>query len=608
VDGEPAKVGARAFDVLMVLIENCDRVVGRKELFERVWPGRVIEDQNLTVQISVLRKLLGPDVIVNVSGHGYQFTAVLTGQIGAPASSGASGNDALASGDLPTSMTDRPGARLAMWLAPTMVLALALGYLLAGKIAWTTGAVAPMGRSIQEKSIAVLPFADMSEKRDQEYFSDGLSEELINRLSHSQDLKVIARTSSFSFKGKNDDIPTIAGKLGVANLLEGSVRRDGNQTRITVQLIRAADGTHLWSQTYERNVSSIFKVQDEIAATVAKALTSTLNQDARKSSGNLPSTQAYNLVLRGNYAFNRTTKADVEQAIAFYQQAIAADPDYAVAWTKLSLAYIRHGGRGWAPIAAEIERARSAAQRALQIDSTQDEAHLALGLVARDFDWDWRVARKEFEAAIKLDPNDRHAAMELASLGGALTGNIDEELRESRKDLVTDPLDAPTMFGLGWMLLLTNHLEESIAVLRDLERLNPSFAGCHSVLAQSLALMGRYPEALAALKSESNESSILYASSVVYSVMGKSELADAALRNFEKRFGASHAYNIAHVHALRGEADQAFAWLERAYLERDGGITYMKFDHYFEALRGDPRFQAWLHKMKLEEDAARSDN
>src|SRR6266436_1871387 len=238
------------------------------------------------------------------------------------------------------------------------------------------GSAAPV--AADDKSIAVLPFVDMSEKHDQEYFSDGLSEELIDHLSHSPELKVIARTSSFSFKGKNEDVRTIASKLGVAHLLEGSVRKDGKSLRITAQLIRASDGTHLWSQTYERNVSSIFKVQDEIARTVAGALKVALASD-NGAQGGPAGTEAYDAFLRGKYLLQRLTKEDNERALAAFRESIRLDPTYPMAWVMVGKAYNQQGLFGWRPPRQAYAEARKAVDRALAMDSNLAQAHHLVG-------------------------------------------------------------------------------------------------------------------------------------------------------------------------------------------------------------------------------------
>jgi len=228
---------------------------------------------------------------------------------------------------------------------------------------------------IPEKSIAVLPFVDMSEKKDQEYFSDGLSEELIDHLAHAADLKVVARTSSFQFKGRNEDVRSIAFKLGVAHLLEGSVRAAGHEMRITAQLIRASDGTHLWSQTYDRQISDIFKVQDEIAGKVAQALSIALAGGLARPDGREENPAAYDLLLKGNFFYARGHKDDPDHAIECYLQALALDPSYALAWAKLARVYIRQAGAPGYLVSTMEQKARDALRRALEIDPNSAVAH-----------------------------------------------------------------------------------------------------------------------------------------------------------------------------------------------------------------------------------------
>ena len=312
--------------------------------------------------------------------------------------------------------------------------------------------VAPTQSTIPEKSIAVLPFVDMSEKKDQEYFSDGLSEELIDHLAHSADLKVIARTSSFQFKGKNEDVRTIAGKLGVANLLEGSVRTSGHAVRITAQLIRASDGTHLWSQSYDRQMSDIFKVQDEIAGTVVEALKATLTGGTSDSAGRERNIEAYNLLLKGNFFYERSHPGDYDRAIEQYKHALQLDPNYALAWAKLARVYIWQGNTPELSVSDAESKARDALQRALSIDPNLAVAHRWLGRIYLNFRWDWTAAKSEFERAIALDPNGPeggYAHDDLLIMTALITGRFEDVIRHESQNLARNPLDTANLFTPG---------------------------------------------------------------------------------------------------------------------------------------------------------------
>jgi TolB-like protein len=503
-------------------------------------------------------------------------------------------------------------------LAVLVVLAIAIlagGYfvidrfVLSKHLAKTGPASAPAVRAVAltqsvlpEKSIAVLPFVDMSEKKDQEYFSDGLSEELIDHLAHSPDLKVIARTSSFQFKGKNEDVRTIAGKLGVANLLEGSVRTSGHAMRITAQLIRASDGTHLWSQSYDRQVSDIFKVQDEIAATVVEALKATLAGGTSDSAAKERNVEAYNLLLKGNYFYERSHAGDYQLAIEQFKHALALDPNYAVAWAKLARVYIVAAGTAELSIADAEPKARDALQRALSIDPNLAVAHRWLGRWHMNFHWDWPAAANELERAIALDPNGtdgRAAHSDLLVMTAVTTGRFADVIRDASEGLARNPLDSNELLFGSWILYYAGHLEEAAAVQRRLLELDPAFVSAHALAAKTLLLMGKKADALAEAQKETDEESRLLYCALAYWALGKRNDADMALGQLESKFANDSAYDIGMVHAYRGETDAAVMWLERAYKQRDFEMTFLKVDPLLRNLHSNSRYQALLHKMNM---------
>jgi TolB-like protein len=450
--------------------------------------------------------------------------------------------------------------------------------------------------AINEKSIAVLPFVDMSEKQDEGYFSDGLTEELIDRLAGAPGLKVIARTSSFQFKGKNEDVRSIARKLDVANLLEGSVRRSGQSLRITAQLIHAIDGTHLWSHSYDEHISDIFKVQEAIAEKVAKelefALTTNSTEGARTA--NL---QAYDDVQKGNYFWQRSDVGDEDKALALFQEATRLDPGYALAWRKVASMYQRKGWIGAMAVADARPKALSAAQRALAISPSLASAHNVLGRIYRDFDWNWRSAKEEFETAARLDPNGGYES-DVGYLNWILTGDISSGISSMRQDLISDPLDLGVLWGLATAYWAAQRYAESAETFTRLLELNPRYSGASALYARTLLFMGQYEKALATALSDPDKSSQWGVLPCIYWKLGRRSESDDALRELEKD-AAKSADSLAEMHACRGEADQAFEWLERGYRERQTGIQEVKFDPYLTSLHEDRRFQTLLRKMNL---------
>ena len=507
---------------------------------------------------------------------------------------------------VPGTLPKQRSQRWAIWAA--------LGALIVAVIGWqawhgmtakpVTSTSPGASAAVPEKSIAVLPFVDMSEKHDQEYFSDGLSEELIDHLSHNPNLKVIARTSSFAFKGKNEDMRTIATKLGVANLLEGSVRKAGTELRITAQLIRATDGVHLWSQTYERKLNDIFKVQDEISTTVAKELNVALGEASSPVAVGATSIAAYNLLLQGNYFYYREDKGDTDKAIGFYRQATALEPGNALAWARLAEAYVELGAEGELSFASARSQAKAALQRALAVDPDLARAHYVLGNLHRDLDLDWDAATSEYQRAVALDARgdvSTDARLNIAGIEAFQSGHMDALIRLVKQNLVTNPLDTRTTYILAIFEYTTGHLEESAATYRKLLELNPGILGAHADYAATLLAMGKQAEALAEVEKEPDEQTKLGALPCIYWTMGRHGESDAALSRLEDEFGNSSAYAAALNHACRAEKDLSIEWLERAVRQRDGALKTIKIHPWLRPLHGDPRFKALLRKLKVSE-------
>jgi TolB-like protein len=500
----------------------------------------------------------------------------------------------------------RHRTELGTTVAATVLVATALGYALlrspgAERVLTANTARAGQGTAAataDDKSIAVLPFVDMSEKRDQEYFSDGLSEELIDRLARSTDLKVIARTSSFQFKGKNEDVRRIAGKLGVANLLEGSVRKAGHEMRITAQLIRASDGSHLWSQSYDRDLVDIFKVQDEIAGTVAQALHAAFASGDRASNRETD-VEAYNLVLEGNYFKARRTLPDDERAVQLYRKAIEIKPDYALAWARLASAYLSQETLKGTPSAVDNKRILDALERAIRLDPTLVWAYYTRAGFQLNVAWDWAAARADHERMREIEPRNNYLLP--SALGDiALTfGQIDRAIELYRKVVDGDPLDSYSLDDLGNALCAASRLQECLQSRLKLLQLHPEFGGVNSAVGMARLHLGQFDEALEAMQSEPAENHRLAGLVMAYWAIGRRAESDAALKSLTEKFASSDAYEIAEVHAYRKQIDAAHKWLDRAYWQHDVGMLGIKSDPLLRNLHTDRRFRALLIKMKL---------
>jgi adenylate cyclase len=457
-------------------------------------------------------------------------------------------------------------------------------------------AAAEPAAAVSEKSVAVLPFVDMSEKKDQEYFSDGLSEELIDRLGRNSDLKVIARTSSFQFKGKNGDTRSIGQLLGVAHLLEGSVRTSGKNIRVSTQLIRAVDGSLRWSETYERKIGDIFALQDEIAGAVDSALHVTMDaRVAPAADAPLPKLDAYDALLQGRYWYDRD---ESDNSIASYQTAIKLDPGYALAWSELARAYT---GRAFSDLGRpeDVTLTRQALDRAFAINPNIGVAHAALGLVNYFYDWKWSEAEAEFRKAHELDPANITALRGMGRLLETL-GRSNEAIQYYREALSRDPLSARTLVFLASALADVGSLGEAEAITQKVLKLYPAGPfGIRGVARQILRARGNTKAALEAALAETNDTDRIYSLPYAYWAAGHREDADFALRELEHKYGNKLPYAIACNYGYRGDSNAAFHWLDRAYQQRDFDLTSIKLSPCFRSLHSDARFGRLLLTMGL---------
>jgi len=471
--------------------------------------------------------------------------------------------------------------------------------------------LAPVDESVP--SIAVLPFADLSPEKDQEYFTDGLAEELLNVLSKIRGLRVTSRTSAFHFKGKDVDIPTIAQRLNVATVLEGSVRKSGKRVRITAQLIQVATDSHLWSETYDRELDDIFAMQDDIAQSVVKELRSALMGEKRDASasaavkaevqaaakGRGENAEAYRLYLHGRFFEDRHTREDAAKALGYYRQAVETDPEYALAWAGLSRVYSDQAGYSWdRDITEGFGRAREAAERALQLEPDLAEGHVALGQIRRLYDWDWKGADASFRRALELSPGDARAVRE-AGLLARLLGRADEALALVRRAIVLDPLSATAHLALARSCFFAELLDEAEVEAKKAIELNPNGAISHFWLGITYLDQGRSVEAMEMFQREPHPTFRLLGMSNLHHACGRPAESEAALQELIEKDSAGGAYQIALGYAYRGEKELAFEWLERAYVQRDPGVGSMKLSPPFRFMYSDPRWQAFLEKMKL---------
>jgi adenylate cyclase len=461
------------------------------------------------------------------------------------------------------------------------------------------GIQSPAVAAIIDKSIAVLPFTDMSEKKDQEYFADGMAEEIIDLLVKIPGLKVISRTSSFQFKGKTEDLRSIATQLSVAYVLQGSIRKSGDRLRVTAQLINSRDGTHLWSQTYDRGLSDVLKMQDEIAIALVRALQIEVSGEGIGSRPALRNTDAYTLYLQGRHAADRFDQPSEEQAIGDFDRVLELDPSFAPAELGLSGAYFTAGLYGFMPPTIAFEKARQAAQRALTLDPNLAMAHAWLGDIHRNYDWDWPAADRELKQALALAPTDGNILF--FAPGQSLSmGRWDEAAKQANAALAQDPLNQPTYFNLSLDLERRGRLEEAEAAARRALEINPTGAFGHYILGDILLYRNQADAALTEFSKKTVEAARLGGSAMAYFALGRKADSDAALRQTISSQG-SRPFNAARIYGFRGEADDALKWLERAYAQKDSVLCIVKGDPAFKKIEGDPRYKEFLKKMNLPE-------
>ncbi len=457
------------------------------------------------------------------------------------------------------------------------------------------------------KSIAVLPFVNMSADKGDEYLSDGVSEELITALSKITGLQVKARTSSFAFKGKNEDIQKIGELLHVSHLLEGSVAKAGNKLRITAQLIQASDGNHEWSDTYDREMQDIFAVRSEVAQQVAATLKVRLLGEEKRKIDKKPTEnlEAYNLYRQGRFYSDKLSEGDLKKAIPFFQQAIEKDPRFALAYAGIAENYVLAADTYVAPREA-FSKAKEAALKAIELDDSLAEAHASLGFVHFHYDWDWAAADKECRRAIELNPQSAQSYMIYTHYLAGI-GRFDEASTFGARGLELDPLSVSTHFFLGWSSLFAGRNDEAIAKLSKAVELDPSNGWVRMFLGRAYLFKGMAQRAIEEMETAErlnpDDSYALGYLGYGYAVTGRRADALKILQRLDEMEKHRYVSRFAHVYIYigLGDKDKAFEWLEKAYQERSDSLAWFRFDPESKTLQSDPRFAALMRKIGLTE-------
>jgi TolB-like protein/Tfp pilus assembly protein PilF len=446
------------------------------------------------------------------------------------------------------------------------------------------------------KSIAVLPFVNMSEDAGNEYFADGLSEELLNMLVKIPELRVAARTSSFSFKGKDLKISEIARELNVSHILEGSVRKSGNKVRITAQLIKADDGFHQWSENFDRTLDDIFVVQDEIASRVANALQVTMLGQSRGKREVDPG--VYALWLKGLYFLNQSGKEDYKKSEEVLLQAIELEPSYANAWELLAFIYYEQGRKNYRAREEGYALAMSAIDRAMSLDPDQGEIQGAYGFMKKEIEWDWVTAQSAIAKAHQLEPNTNVIRIWRASMANTI-GKLDDAVALYEQAILNDPLNLPVHSALGITYREVHRYDESIEIFEKQVELKPDYYWVYFNLGKSYLFNGDAEQAVVEIKKNPDNVFRSLGLVMAYSKLGRKAEAEDALRRLVDEFGAQNPVWIAEAYSWRGQKDEAFEWLEKGFMQRSSGLAHLLGNNVFYSLTDDPRWAELLKKIDL---------
>jgi TolB-like protein/DNA-binding winged helix-turn-helix (wHTH) protein/Tfp pilus assembly protein PilF len=619
--GEVRKAGLRVrvqqqpMKLLEILLERPGEVVTREELRSRVWPSESFGDfdQALNIAIGKLRSALGdsaenPRFIETLPKRGYRFIAdVSVLDADAPPKRPES-----VAGDLPVTEPGHTlqGIRLAvaperrLWLTPGVIVALALVLSLSILSVWLFRSRSPAPGGI--RSLAVLPLDNLSGDASQNYFADGMTDELITDLSQISALRVISRTSVMVYKGARKPLPQIARELNVDAVVEGTVLRSGDQVRITAQLIDASTDKHLWSQSYEGDLRDTLALQNRVATAIADQIRVNLTPQEQAALKNVKvvNPEAYESYLKGRYFWNKRTADGLQGALAYFNQAIEEDPKYAQAYSGLADTYALLGDWQYAVMTPReaFPKAKAAAIKALELDSALGEAHNSLAFILDGFDWDLDAGGKQFRSAIELNPGYA-TAHHWYAWHLSLLGQYDEAIAEMRKAESLDPLSLIINADLAELLVLAHSYDEAIRRSRKTIEMDPNFALAHNQLAQAYLQKHMYDEAVAEMQRavELSRSSPTCMANLAraYIASGKRSEAIKLLSDLKKRSnpGYSNASEIAMIYASLGDPDQAMNWLEKGFEERFNPGVLLRPG--FDPLRSDSRFQNLVHRIGL---------
>jgi TolB-like protein/DNA-binding winged helix-turn-helix (wHTH) protein/Tfp pilus assembly protein PilF len=606
-DQAPIHLPPKAFDALLVLVENQGHLLEKDDLLRKVWPDTFVEESNLAQHISLLRKALqdgedGPRYIETVPRRGYRFIAEVR-ELG-----GIATDTKVSSGPTPSPPSGVPESIRPQYRFSTLTYTIAAPALLLLVFILTLPVWKPRRSSgpAPIQSIAVLPLQNLSADPAQEYFADGMTEALITDLAKIHGLKVISRTSIMRYKDSHERLPQIAQELGVDGIIEGAVLRSGDRVRITAQLVRAATDQHIWAESYERDLYDLVALQDEVSRSIATQIQKEIAPPALQLvTLAAVSPQAREDYLKGRYFWNFRSEAGYLKAIDYFQAAITEDPQYAQAYAGSADAYALLGSLPDSNIRdTAMPKAKEMALMALKLDDSLADAHTSLAFVEMHYEWKFREAEQEFKRAIDLNPNYSIAhhwyAFDLATMG-----RMDEAVAEVKRARQTDPLSAIINTDVAEILYWARRYDEALLQARATLEMDPNFAHAHRVLERVYAEKHMFPEAIAegqrAVALSGDDAWMLLELASTYSLAGKKTEMRDCLRRVNTNPGSAFfkGVGIAEMYATLGEVDRTLRTLEGAYRRRDGGLILLNADPRFDSLKSDPRFQQLLQRIGL---------
>ncbi|PYX31024.1 MAG: hypothetical protein DMG80_11050 [Acidobacteria bacterium] len=601
-DGNEVRLPPKTFDLLVALVFGAGRLLEKDELLKQVWPDTFVEESSLAQHVSTLRKALqdgetGVSYIETVPKSGYRFTALVREIPEA------------GSADQEHSKTPAKTTRSLSWLGLAgiiAVLAIIIGGIWRFSGIGRRGEAAPLAGKVM---VAVLPFENLTGDPGQDFFSDGFTEEMITQLGYLDPARmgVIARTSAMHYRGTKLGVDSIARELGVQYVVEGSVRRAANRIRISAQLIQVRDQTHIWAQSYDREGRDVLDVQSQVASAIAEQIQLKLTPEVTsRFARSIPVDQeAYDAYLQGRFFWNRRDKPGLQKAVQYFEQAVARDPKQPKFYAGLADALALMGSLPDPPVPRPeaMERARSAAMKAIALDETSAEPHASLAFVEMHYDWNWMAAEEEFRRAIELNSSYATAHHWYAYYLMAM-GRLEDSLHEIRRAQELDPLSLIIQRDVADMLYYARRYDEAIVQCRKTLERDPQFALANFSLYEIYSQKKMIPEmdeALRGMETSGQAGLPVIGPAPGDALVGRTAKARKELVELQRLEGQGKqlAYSIAVVYASLGDHDQAFHWLDVAYRARDGSLILLKTDPSLDVLREDPRFTELLRKMNL---------